>query len=479
MKSNINNNHIKFLLLIILCLSLGSCEKYLNDTQLPADRIAAVDVYDSDNTVSTVISGLFISMNSSAPFNGSTGYTLGLYTDELRNIAANVGIEPYFKNAVQSGQSLIWSDLYRKLFIVNTAIDGINNSKGNLAYKSQWLGECYFLRAYYYYYLINYYGDVPLALTNDYTVNNRLSRAPQAEVYQQIVADLKLAQSLLSNDYKNGYGQTTTNRFRPNKAVATALLARIYLYTRDWANAELASTQIIADPNYTLLPLSQVFLANSKETILALATNSPKATLEYAIFNGGMPAVLSPAKLPASFSVFACINSPLLNSFESGDGRLANWIRISTLPAAGTSPATVYYFPDKYKSSANNAEYEVLIRLAELYLIRAEARAMLDKGTAVDDLNAIRLRAGLTGIPSGSNRATILAAIAKERQTELFTEAGHRFFDLKRTGTLDAVMNVVAPLKPTTWASYMALFPIPPADLLQDPNLKPNPGYLQ
>ena len=192
-----------------------------------------------------------------------------------------------------------------------------------------------------------------------------------------------------------------------------------------------------------------------------------------------MPAVLSPAKLPASFRVFACINNPLLNSFESGDGRLTNWIRSSTLPASGTAPQTVYYFPDKYKSSANNAEYEVLIRLAEIYLIRAEARAMLNKSSAAEDVNVVRSRAGLSGIPAASNQVTLLAAIAKERQTELFTEAGHRFFDLKRTGTLDAVMNVVAPLKPTTWASYMALFPIPPADLLQDPNLKPNPGYLQ
>jgi hypothetical protein len=479
MKTNINNSYIKFLLIVVFCLSLSSCEKYLDDTELPADRIAAVDVYDSDNTVSTVITGVFLTMNSSGPFNGSAGYSLGLYTDELRNIAANPGIEPYFKNAIQSGQSLNWGDLYKKLFTINTAIDGINNSKGNLSYKSQWLGECYFLRAYCYYYLLNYYGDVPLVLTNDYSINNKLARASQGEVYQQVIADLKQAQNLLGTDYKNGYGQTTSNRFRPNRAVATALLARIYLYTKDWANAELSATELIADPNYSLQPLGQVFLANSKETILALATNSPKAAYEYSIYNGGMPAILSPAKLPASFSVFASINAPLLSSFESGDGRFTSWIRTSTLPATGTTPATVYYFPDKYKSSANNAEYEVLIRLAELYLIRAEARAMLNKSTAVDDINAVRTRAGLLGIPSGSNQAILLAAIAKERQTELFTECGHRFFDLKRTGAIDAVMNIVAPLKPTTWASYMALFPLPPNDLLQDPNLKPNPGYLQ
>lgn len=468
--------------LLAASITLSSCESYLDGTQLPANTIAAVDVYASDNTVSTVVTGVYLTMNTSGPFQGSAsgniGYTMGLYTDELRSLLTGNFADVFYKNAIQSGQSGNWADLYKKLFTINTAIDGISTSKGNLVYKDQWLGECYFLRAYFYYYLVNIYGAVPLALTNDYATNNRLSRAPEADVYKQIIADLKMAQSILTTEYKNGYGITTTNRFRPNKAVATAMLARVYLYAKDWANAEAQATEVINNTNYGTVPLNQVFLANSKETIWALATNSPKFTNEYAFYNNGMPATITPPQTPASSSVFVALSSNLLNTFEVGDERLNNWVRTSTVAASGTNPATVYRFPGKYKSSATNAEYQIMLRLAEQYLIRAEARAMQNKSNAVDDLNAVRLRAGLQGLPAGT-QATLLTAINKERQTELFTECGHRFFDLKRTGTIDAVMATVAPTKPTTWVSYMAYWPIPPGDLLQNPNLAPNPGYLQ
>lgn len=465
-----------------LTITLSSCESYLDGTQLPANTIAAADVYSNDNMVSTVVTGIYLNMNGSGPFTGSAsgniGYTMGLYTDELKSLLAGNFADVFYKNAVQSGQSGNWSDLYKKLFTVNTAIDGINTSKGNLAYKDQWLGECYFLRAYFYYYLVNIYGPVPLALTNDYTINNRLSRAPEADVYKQIIADLKMAQSLLSDEYKNGYGTTTPNRFRPNKAVATAMLARAYLYAKDWANAEAQATTLIGNTNYEMPAPDQVFLANSKETIWALATSSPKITNEYGFYNNGMPATIAPPQTPASSSVFAALSNTLLNAFEAGDLRFTNWTRSSTVIATSTSPATTYYFPAKYKSAAPNAEYQVLLRLSEQYLIRAEARAMQNKSNAIEDLNAVRLRAGLQALPGGT-QAALLAAIARERQTELFTECGHRFFDLKRTGAIDAVMAVVAPIKLTTWKSYMAYWPIPPNDLLQNPNLTPNPGYLQ
>lgn len=468
--------------LLAISITLSSCESYLDGTQLPANTIAAVDVYASDNTTSTVVTGVYLTMNNSGPFQGSAsgniGYTLGLYTDELRSLTSGNFADVFYKNAIQSGQSGNWSDLYKKLFTINTAIDGINTSKGNLVFKNQWLGECYFLRAYFYYYLVNIYGAVPLALTNDYAINNRLSRAPEADVYKQIIADLKMAQSLLSNEYKNGYGAPTTNRFRPNKAVATALLARAYLYAKDWVNAEAQATELISNTDYNILPLNQVFLANSKETIWALATNSPKAANEYSLYNNGMPATITPPQTPASSLVYVALSNLLINTFEPGDARFSNWVRTSTVAASGTNPATVYYFPGKYKSSATNAEYQIMLRLSEQYLIRAEARAMQDKNNAVDDLNVVRLRAGLQGLPAGT-QATLLTAIYKERQTELFTECGHRFFDLKRTGTIDAVMATVAPTKPATWQSYMAYWPIPPGDLLQNPNLTPNLGYLQ
>ncbi|CDT18016.1 hypothetical protein BN1088_1540016 [Sphingobacterium sp. PM2-P1-29] len=87
----------------------------------------------------------------------------------------------------------------------------------------------------------------------------------------------------------------------------------------------------------------------------------------------------------------------------------------------------------------------------------------------------VRKRAGLAPIETGN----IIDAIMQERRVELFTESGHRFFDLKRTKQIDAIMKNVAPLKQSNWESYKALWPIPNVDLFQNPNLTPNPGYGQ
>lgn len=462
---------------------LTACEKYLDNTPLPANQIEAGGVYSSDNTTSGVVTGMYLSINSSGAYAGSASgnlsYTMALYTDETKSLVSGNFADVFYKNAIQTGQSGYWENFYSKIFTTNTAIEGILSSEGDLKHKDQWLGECYFLRAFYYYHLVNIYGPVPLALSTNFEVNKRLSRKPVAEVYAQIIADLKQAQELLSNDYKDAFGKTTNTRYRPNKTVATAFLSRMYLYQKDWANAEAEATKIIEADSYELIPVDQVFLANSRETIWALANNEPKRTNEYSFYNNGMPDNLASNQSPnAPFNVFAEMSPLLLDAFETGDARLTSWVRTVTAAASATRPLTVYRFPAKYKSSANNAELIMLFRLAEQYLIRAEARAMQNKPTAADDLNAVRRRANLTDVnPVGQD--ALLAAIAKERQTELFTESCHRFYDLKRSGRLDAVMNLVAPTKPTVWQSYMANWPIPTNDLLQNPNIEPNPGYLQ
>jgi hypothetical protein len=173
-----------------------------------------------------------------------------------------------------------------------------------------------------------------------------------------------------------------------------------------------------------------------------------------------------------------------VNSFEVGDLRAKpkNWI--DTITVAGTK----YYFPYKYK--VNNSpgvtkpsgmtEYFMMLRLGEQYLIRAEARAQLGNiGGAQNDLTAIRARAGL-GATTANDKASLLAAILDERRHELFTEWGHRWLDLKRTGNIDAVMSVVTPQKSNgviQWQTFQALYPLPLGDLQKDINLTQNPGY--
>lgn len=116
----------------------------------------------------------------------------------------------------------------------------------------------------------------------------------------------------------------------------------------------------------------------------------------------------------------------------------------------------------------------MVFRLAEQYLIRAEARAQQGDATgAKADINAIRNRAGLPDTDA-DGQASILAAIEHERRIEFFTEWGHRWFDLKRTGRADAVLS---PIKPN-WQSTDVLFPIPLQEIENNPNLLPqNAGY--
>jgi hypothetical protein len=122
-------------------------------------------------------------------------------------------------------------------------------------------------------------------------------------------------------------------------------------------------------------------------------------------------------------------------------------------------------------------EYTTVLRLGEQYLIRAEARAHLNKiSEGLRDLNVIRQRAGLSDAMA-SDKNSLLNLVQHERQVELFTEWGHRWLDLRRTGKIDEVMGNYASQKGTSWSSNWALYPIPLYDITQNPNLTQNAGY--
>lgn len=474
---HIYSSYVASGLMAFSLLTFTGCEKYLENTALPAGTIAGKDAFVSDNSVSAIVTGNFLALSNSGIFSG-VSYLSALYTDELKPIAtSNTNAIAFYKNSIASDQARQWSDLYAQIYAVNAAIEGIQSTKATLYYKNQWLGESYFTRALLYFQLVNLYGDAPLALTTDYRVNAVLPRALQSNVYQQIIKDLQEAQSLLGADYKDGYGANTTARVRPNKAVATALLAKVCLYAKEWQQAETAATTIITDPAYQLSALPQAFLADNgsnKETIWAIATNNDERTPEYGQYNSGMPAAVTtdPA---GTYNVLVAMSDTLAKSFEPNDGRFTNWVRSTVY--TGVTPAVTYYFPNKYKSNAAGVERPVFLRLAELYLIRAEARAKLTNlADAADDLDAVRLRAGLPAT-TAATQAGLLAAIARERKVELFTEFSNRFFDLKRTETIDGVMTNISPLKGGVWSHFKQLWPIPPADLKLNLALTPNPGY--
>lgn len=456
---------------------LSGCQKFL-EIPLPTDAIAGSGAYTTDRSSSAVLNDQFAALANGSVLDGrGISFQTALYTDELKCIdPAALTEQIFYTNNVQAKNTGgMWTTLYKQIYASNLALEGISGSQ-TLNYKDQWLGEAYFLRGLLHFYVASLYGDAPISLSSSYKANNALSRSPANDVYKQVVKDLLQAQTLLSVEYKGGDGLVASNRGRPNKAAATALLARVYLYLGDWANAELQASTIIADPAYILPQPDLAFLAASKETIWGLIPSAAGATFtkDFSTYNNGMPATVA---LFPSNGVNTSISADLVNTFEAGDARFTSWTR--AVSSTSGTPIT-YRFPNKYKVNTSGAEYLSVFRLAEQLLIRAEARAQLGKITGANsakaDLDAVRTRAALTGT-AAATKEDMLTAIDKERRVELFTEGGHRMLDLRRRSRLETLMLTVAPQKGGTWETYKQWWPIPTADVFANPNLIQTPGY--
>jgi hypothetical protein len=460
-------------------VAASGCRKYL-EVPLPLTSVAVSGAFQNDNSAAATLTGVYAQLSTANIFSGSLGVGgfTGLYGDELKIQLTTVpDYVAVYGDGVSSSSAVtsLWTTFYSRLYAVNLAIEGLKPAT-NLSYQGQWLGEAYFLRGLLYFYQTNLYGDVPLVLSSDYLSNNILARSPQADVYTQILSDLKQAQSLLDNQYHDGTGAVTTSRGRPNKAAATALLARVYLYMKDWKNAEAQANSLIGDAaDYQLPALSKVFLVNSAEVIWGLVPYSGNSFL----VADAKAYYIPPGKIPATV-VLSSLGDSLVAAFEPGDGRWSTWVGKDSVPASGGTPAAVYYYASKYKAMGlytSAQETFVMLRLAELYLIRAEARAQQNNlSGALADLNAVRARAGL-GASAAVTQADVLGAVLHERRVELFTEVGHRWFDLRRTGNVDAVMSVMAPLKGGSWSSFKAWWPIPLTDIQNDTRLVQTPGF--
>jgi hypothetical protein len=478
---NVQPNNRQFVLPVMLVyfVLFQTCCKKLVTVNAPTTSITSADVYTTDATAAAVLTGIYTNMSSGSLsfLQGipSINFIAALSADEftLYDITNTPDVY-YYRNDLSAPAAGFetWNNIYPVIYICNAAIEGLqNNSTLTVAVDQQLLGEAKFMRAFCYFYLVNLYGKVPLALTSDYAVNASLSNSSITQVYQQIIADLKDAEGLLVNGYVDGTIITPTmERTRPNKWAAASLLSRVYLYNGDYPDAITLSDSVIGNTvTYSLVSdLDSVFLANSTEAIWQLQpVNTGYNTQEAMLY-------ILPATGPNTYSYPVYLSSFLMNAFELGDQRRTDWT--DSVIAGGVT----YYYPYKYKVNTLNArvtEYEMIFRLSEQYLIRAEAEAeQNDPGDAAQDLNIIRNRAGLPNT-TAANKTDLLAAIIHERQVELFTEWGHRWLDLKRTGNIDAVMGVVTPQKGGTWNTYQQLYPVPLTDLKTDPNLSQNVGY--
>ena len=475
---------------IVICLSQLSCKKMVTVPE-PITSITTSEVFNSDVQASAALAAVYSQLISNGGQLGfSNGYLTmlgGMSSDELYYYGQGdpniLGFSPNQLLTANSYTSIVWTSAYKTIYAANGVIEGVAASTSNGltdSARKELTGEAKFVRAFSYFYLVNIFGDVPLALTVDFNKTRYMARTSVDLVYQQIIQDLKDAQSVLPPDYSAALAQ---ERIVANRWAATALLARVYLYRGDYPNAAAQATAVINNTAlYSLVPNpNEVFLINSKEAIWQLE----QATAGY--FNNATPEGFNILPSPLTTAVaHYCLAPSLLNVFEPGDLRRIAWVDTTDNSNGGpTSPGSTYY-PYKYKiniaesvSGGVSSEYYMVLRLAELYLIRAEAEAngaTGGTGAAIADLNALRSRAGLPALSASLLQPDVIIAVAHERQVELFAEWGHRWLDLKRTGQAHAVLSTITSKQPWT-GDYQLLYPIPPAEIQSDHFLLQNPGY--
>lgn len=450
------------MLSLLVTLSIVGCDGFV-DVATPNSQLTGVTVFEDRTTANAALIDIYSKLRDTGLLAGNangSGVCLGLYADELTYYGATDDNTSFIFNntmlATTSIASQMWNESYQQIYGANAVIYGCENSTGlSTADKNQFIGEALFIRALVHFYLVNLYGDVPYITTTDYEVNRLASRMPTNEVYNNLIVDLQQAISLLPEVY------ISPDRVRPNRATAMALLARVYLYNGNWAEASNAASAVLNDATYVWeTDIDKVFLKDCTATIWQFSPNLEGNNTDEGsvfVFQSGPPP-------------FVGLREELYSSFANNDLRKSRWI------ASVTDGTNTWYHANKYKQNTNtgaSVEYSIVFRLAEQYLIRAEARARQGElSNAKQDLDMVRSLAGLPNT-TATTEAEIIAAVLEERRFELFTEHGHRFFDLKRTGVLDNVLPVVK----LGWNSTDKHWPIPETELLANPNLTPNPGY--
>lgn len=436
---------------LTLGITFSSCSKLLERS--PNDALATKDAIIDAGTARAAIIGAYDRLQS---YQTSDFPTLGTITAD--NVIFNGTLSQYLQldqNAVPPDNVITvsaYQSIYRLINSANSVIayvPGVNDPALSATEKNSIIGEAYFLRALGYFDLGRGWGGVQLLLgpTTDLGVIKGVKRSTIEQTYDQVLADLTEAEKLLTDD--------ANTRSRAQKSAVYALRARLHLYRKQWASAEEYATKVIQNSKYELVKPYKNFFATpfqTKESVLELKYS---ANDRNSYWNLWYPSSLGGQyTLKPSETIISKLNNPAI-----GGSRKA------LLAGSGNSVYGVLY-----NTQGQNTDPAYLIRIAELYLIRAEARAQQNQLTlALEDLNTIKNRADVASV-SITDKTLLLNAIDEERNVEFAFEA-HRWFDLVRTEKAGTVLGVT---NKNFW-----LFPLPYQDVLSDPALegKNNPGY--
>lgn len=443
------------------CLLPVACEK-LVEVDDPTNQIGTTQVFEDLRTAHAALAGLYAPLRDRSVITGGSyigiGPISGSYTDDLvcYYYDQNGVVDIYLNQQQETNTTIksIWDASYQQIYYANAIIHGAEQSTAlSDADKNRVKGEALLVRSLIYFYLQQFFDDIPYTTSLNYEFNRRLRKTDATAILAQLELDLTEAVGLLDDNYRG------TERIYPNRKVAQLLLARVYLHRGNWPLAEQTAEAILLSPLYRFqTDINAVFHKTGSHILWQLKPqNSGDPTSEASFYYFTNSA-------PNSF----VLTQDLVHSFPDNDLRRQKWMTEVTFNGES------WFRPDKYKNRSNNTnEYSVLFRLAEVYYIMAEALARQNRfDDALPFLNATRERAGLTGFTSLSGE-DFFNELSAEKRREFFTELGHRFIDLKRWERL----NVLSALKPN-WEAHKSAWPLPQSELLLNPNLNPqNQGY--
>ncbi|RYD89590.1 MAG: RagB/SusD family nutrient uptake outer membrane protein, partial [Sphingobacteriales bacterium] len=411
-------------------LTLSSCNKFLdtNPVTYVNDDVTIFDLASSQSALRGVYRQL-----ASTGYYGETYVTLGYFpSGDVKNLttggAANL-VTVNFR-ADDLNFNTAWTAIYYTINRANNVITKVPALVGpgfTQAQNDQIVGEAKFIRALAYFDIARAWGGAQIVLTPTTSIDAlpQVKRSTLEQTYNQVEQDLNDAEALLPN---------TVKRIRATQRTVWALKARLYLYRKNWAKADEYATKLIESTDYQLLkPFSSWFandVVGTRESIFELAYSAANpSTIRQQMqhsTNGGT------YRYAPTDKFVQLLSDPVVSG-----GRSA---LIGKVTQAGT---TLWFGNLYYRKNSTDPAY--VLRIAEQYLIRAEARAhlgLVEGATGgLADLNEVRERADVEPLTL-TTTDDLLLAVENERRIEFAWEA-HRWFDLARTGRAKTVLEAI------------------------------------
>ena len=472
-----------FLILAVLAGSM-SCKKLINipDTDLLAGSTALSQVTYVEQAILGAYAAVSPDMNilfnaTFADEVAKSEFYNAVTTHEWQYGPADVGLRDNF-TPIGPNYAIV-----NRVNVALAALPGADSTKvGDEVKRSRLKGEGLFLRAYAHFELFRYYSGnySPAGLAMPYMETSTILGSPRitmAPYFQKINADLAAAKLLVANNL--------LDINRANVAAVAGLQARVALYMRDWASAELYSSEFIAAvPLATLTTYPGIWTdANEAEQAFRVVKTSTLGSRIGNLFRG----------TSASGSQIGTItwmpSEKLWSSYDKvNDIRFAAFFKDEPLLTASrpSRPSRLIqkYAGTTYATPAENVANGKILRTAEMYLIRAEARAELNKSTGASgadgDINTLRANRIINYVPIVyTSKQQAIDDIVLERFKELAYE-GHRFFDLKRRSLPVSRLAIDAPSAAGTTLpadNFRFLLPIPLPEITANPIITQNPFY--